>query len=85
VQILSITLDDNHYPSEAAVILTRAEMEFMVRTTGRHNHETANAVVEEGYKASHSIYQTLSGHLFNRFWDNGVDGAIHREEDEDQA
>jgi hypothetical protein len=56
--------DDGAIPSMITVTMTLAEAVWIGKAAGRTSGEVS----------SH-IYATLTGDVFNRFWDNGIDGA----------
>ncbi|MBF6358103.1 hypothetical protein IU449_26770 [Nocardia higoensis] len=76
MKVVALTLDDNQLPDTATVVLTRAEMQFIAKLIGQHSHESANDVVAGGGRALDSLWDGLTGTVFNRFWDGGLDDAI---------
>ena len=74
MQILNISLEDD-LPTEAAVIMTRDEMIYLATVTGRSSGSQADEVMTDGCRLNIEIHSTLVGSLFNRFWEDGVDGA----------
>jgi hypothetical protein len=65
-----------HTPKTIVVEMTVAEAAFIAKFTGKQNVHMANAVMPDGHEQSSEIYDCLVGEFFNRYWDEGVDGAI---------
>lgn len=76
MKLINITLNDDQLPAKAVAELTIDEMIWITRVTGRQNFQTAEELVPGFGAASSEVYHCLSGGLFNRFWECGLDGAI---------
>jgi hypothetical protein len=72
MKILRLDLDADENPATIQVEMTIAEAAAIVRVFGTYTIP--------GFRDQHhidypeDIYQGLTGSVFNRFWDDGVDG-----------
>lgn len=69
-----VETEEGAVPDEVTVTLTIREAAFLTRLTGRLNDLEANEVLPGGDEELRSIYETLTGSVFNPYWDDGVDG-----------
>lgn len=72
-QIKMVELDDDEDIGFVTVRLTAAEAAFIAKFTGRQTGETANEVMPGGDEASRGLYGAMTGGVFNRWYDSGVD------------
>lgn len=72
MKIREIRLDDDGIPSEVTVTMTILEAWNIAHLFGSMNDQQ---FAEKGILHDSSIYDGLTGGLFNKFWDEGVDGA----------
>ena len=75
MKITSIDLEDRN-PTRVRAELTIEELAFIAKFTGGMNFEKAEAVINDGYTASNALYEATIGDVFNRFWDNGLQGYL---------
>lgn len=72
MKVKQITLDDDRNPDTITVEMTMREAAFILKDIGRHSEKTAKEVMRDGDESLENIYLTLSGDVFNRYWDGGV-------------
>ncbi|WP_454328115.1 hypothetical protein [Streptomyces glaucescens] len=70
-----IDLDDEEMPESVTVELTHDEAVYLAVMLGKQNGAEAEQVMRGGGKLGGAIYDGLTGSLFNRFYEDGVDGA----------
>ena len=75
MKIKRIDLDDDEAPESVLVELTHDEAVFLALFLGKQNGEQDEAVMPGGSLLGSSIYGALTGGVFNRFYEDGVDGA----------
>jgi hypothetical protein len=75
MKIRRIDLDDDGDPSSVTVELSLAEAILITRTVGKGNGHDSNLLMEGGDLIAAQTYLCLTGDLFNRYWDDGIDGA----------
>lgn len=76
MRLNSVDFDDNGDPETITVAVTRREAQFVAKALGRLNLDAANEVLPGYYSEVQDIYDCLVGNVFNRYWDDGVDGAV---------
>ena len=74
MQIKTIDLNDGK-PVRVTADLTVTEAAQIARWTGGLSPATG------GTEETGEIYECLTGELFNRFWDSGVDGYTQGDQD----
>jgi hypothetical protein len=75
VKVKRIDLDDEEMPERVLVELSHDEAAYLALLLGRQNANDMNAVMPGGASEGGAIYDGLTGSLFNRFYEDGVDGA----------
>lgn len=63
-------------PDAITVTMSVAEAAFITTLLGRMNDLEQDNVIAGGAHAGRGIYDCLTGDLFNRYWDDGVDGYL---------
>jgi hypothetical protein len=66
VKVLRIDLDEQELPATVQVEMTLAEAVLITKHVGNLLPATST---------SNGLWEALTGSLFNRFWDEGVDGV----------
>lgn len=59
--------EEGALPNVLTVSMTLAEAIWIAQKAGSERG---------GYPTTHDIYEALTGDVFNRYWQNGVDGAV---------
>ena len=75
MKVKRIDLDDDEVPASVTVELTHDEAVYLAVLTGKQNAVSAEEVLRGGAVHNGAVYECLSGGLFNRFYEDGVDGA----------
>lgn len=75
MKIRSIQLNEDEMPESVTAVLSLREALFIGLVLGKQNDPDSNAILPEGYREGESVYNGLTGGLFNRFWENGIEGA----------
>lgn len=76
MQVKQINLDDDGQPETVLVRVTRAEAAYLALLTGKQNGLTSEEVMPGGADLNSEIYESLTGDFFNRYYEDGVNGAI---------
>lgn len=63
-------------PCKVTIELTIHEAAYLAKLVGCLPTDKLEGVVAGCEEISHEIYQCLTGDLFNRYWDEGINGAI---------
>lgn len=79
MKLISIALDSDEMPEKVVAELTLDEMIWIGRVTGRQSPSSSEELVPGYGLSSQTLYYCAIGSLFNRFWDDGIDGAIRGE------
>ena len=58
--------EDGAQPNVITVSMTLAEAVWIAEKAGNERG---------GYPTSHDIYEALTGDVFNRYWEDGIEGA----------
>ena len=79
MNVTRIDLDDDGrgLPETVLVRMTRDEALYLAKLTGVQSRDEAESVLTGGDLLNTEVYDSLTGELFNRFYDGGVDEAIH--------
>lgn len=75
MKVKRIDLDDREMPERVLVELTHDEAAYLALLIGKQNSNDMNAVTPGGADLGGAIYDGLTGILFNRFYEDGADGA----------
>lgn len=79
MKVRQIVLDEDGEPTAVLVAMSVKEAALIARMTGQHSPSTMTDALGYGwFEVSSSIFDGLTGELFNRFWDAGVDEVIPR-------
>ncbi|WP_158715882.1 hypothetical protein [Streptomyces sp. NRRL B-24720] len=70
-----IDLDDEEMPESVLVELSHDEAAYLALLLGKQNGNDMNAVALGGARLGGAVYEGLTSGLFNRFYEDGVDGA----------
>lgn len=76
MDILNLTFK-NSRPDVVSINMTVEQAARLVKLVGRIS--PANAASPEDYQAQSGLYDVLVCGLFNRYWDDGVDGYLRGE------
>jgi hypothetical protein len=78
MRVRAITMDDDSVPATVTVEMTVQEAAIVARLTGSLSPVAVTAGLGDPtwVNASAEVFNCLSGELFNRFWDGGVDDVI---------
>lgn len=75
MKIRQITLNQDEIPAKVTVTMTLAEAVFINKVLGKMTGHDASAVMPNGDVIEHEIYTCLASGLFDRYWEDGIDGA----------
>jgi hypothetical protein len=75
MKVKRIDLDDNEMPDHVLVELTHDEAVFVALLVGRMNGAAAEETLPGGAALVTSLHDGLTGGLFNRFYEDGVQDA----------
>ncbi|MFD3815060.1 hypothetical protein ACFWRZ_08330 [Streptomyces rubiginosohelvolus] len=76
MKVKRIDLDDEGMPECVLVKLSHDEAVYLALLIGKQNGNDMNGVMPGGSLQGGAIYEGLAGGLFNRFYEDGVDGAV---------
>lgn len=71
--IKSIELDDEENVEFVTVRLAAEEAAYIASFTGKQTGETAEAIMPGGAPANSHLYEAMTGGVFNRWYDGGVE------------
>ncbi|MGX1483412.1 hypothetical protein RKD45_002488 [Streptomyces griseus] len=75
MKVKRIDLDDEEMPERVLVELSHDEAVYLALMIGKQSGNDMNGVMPGGSRLGNSVYEGLAGGLFNRFYEDGVDGA----------
>ncbi|QAU06617.1 hypothetical protein SEA_WILLIAMBOONE_114 [Gordonia phage WilliamBoone] len=76
MRVRTIDLDENGFPEQVTVVMSRAEAEWIALALGSLTGEQ-EAAIRPGYREQNGeVYNALVGELFNRFWEDGINDAV---------
>jgi hypothetical protein len=75
MKLLRIELDGDELPSGIDAHLTCDEALYLTLLLGKVNYVQAEELMTGGGRAVAGLYECLTGALFNRFYDDGVNDA----------
>lgn len=75
MKVKRIDLDNEEMPERVLVELSHDEATYLTLMLGKQNSNDMNEVVAGGAVLGGAVYDGLTGGLFNRFYEDGVDGA----------
>lgn len=78
MKVKRIDLDDQEMPDRIQVEMTHDEATFVAVLLGKQNGHDANAVLPGGDALNTAVYEGLAGGVFNRFYEDGIDGAAQQ-------
>jgi hypothetical protein len=70
-----IDLDDEEMPERILVELTHDEALYLAFLASEQSDNCMNAVMPGGGRFAEGIYEALTGSLFNRYYEDGMQGA----------
>ena len=76
MKVKRIDLDSDEMPERVLVELSHDEVTYLAVLLGRQNYTSAEAVLRGGGLLGGAVYDGLTGGIFNRFYEDGVDGAV---------
>jgi hypothetical protein len=77
MRIRNIALDDDGDPSKVLFEMSIIEAVYLTKLIGDQNGLDAERTLPgHGQAVNSEIYGSLTGELFNRFYDDGVDDAV---------
>ncbi|MGY4902585.1 hypothetical protein [Streptomyces sp. 900116325] len=76
MKVKRIDLDDEEMPERVLVELSHDEAAYLALLLGKQNGNDMNAVTPGGVRLGGAVYEGLTSGLFNRFYEDGVDGAV---------
>lgn len=76
MNVKQINLDDDGVPESVFVRLSRDEALYLAKLTGGQNGVSAEAVLAGGAGLNAEVYASLTGELFNRFYEDGVNDVV---------
>lgn len=74
--VKQINLDDDGQPEEIVVRLTRNEAAYLALLTGKQSGHTSAEIMPGGDGLNSEVYEALTGEFFNRYYEDGVQGAV---------
>ena len=77
MDILRLSFKDSR-PNVVAIEMTVEQAAQLAKLTGKIS--PANASSPAAYDAQSNLYHLLTGSLFNRYWEDGVDGYLRGED-----
>ena len=75
MKIMQITLDDDQMPTQIVAELSLDEAVVLAKMTGKYSSLAAGEEFGDRAECTTSVYDALTGGVFNRFWDDGVNEA----------
>jgi hypothetical protein len=76
MKLRRIELDDNELPSRATFDVTADEALYLAVLLGKMSGTQAEELLTGGGELSADLYECLTGSLFNRFYEDGVNDAV---------
>lgn len=79
MRVRNVILDEDEMPERVQVEMTIDEVAFMARLVGSQSPRGVLDALGDDVRWWHActeIYGCLTGSVFNRFWDGGVDDVI---------
>lgn len=76
MKVKRIDLDDEEVPERVLVELSHDEAAYLALLLGKQNGNAANEITPGGAALGGAVHNGLTGGLFNRFYEDGVDGAV---------
>ena len=80
MKITNISLEDGK-PELITAQLTRDELIYIGLTIGKDAPNDANQRMPGGSAICSEIYACITGELFNRYWEDGIDGAARGDDE----
>ncbi len=68
-------------PAKVTVEMGIREAMIIAYIQGKHSPNSLNEIIPGFSEESSEVYIGLTGELFNRFWDDGLEGAIRGDEE----
>ena len=75
MHVKQINFDDDGMPESITVRLTHDEAVYLAKLAGEQNHQSSEEVLSGGSLINAEVYGSLAGEVFNRYYEDGVDGA----------
>jgi hypothetical protein len=76
MKVKKISLDDEEMPERVLLDCSHDEAVLIASLLGKHNSDDLDAVIPGGGRLGGDVYDALTGSVFNRFYDDGVAGAV---------
>jgi hypothetical protein len=79
MKVQALKLDDDLLPTTVTVEMTIQEAALFARMTGSLSPATVTTALGASWaEVNEEVYEGLAHGVFNRYWDDGVDGVIPR-------
>lgn len=75
MQVKQINLNDDEMPEAVLVRMTHDEAVYLTLLIGKQNGAAMEQVMPGGAVLGGAVYEALTGGLFNRFYEDGVNDA----------
>lgn len=75
MKVKQIDLNEDEMPEKVLVELSHDEAAYIALMIGRQSGADAEQVITNGSPLSTSVYEGLAFGLFNRFYEDGIEGA----------
>jgi hypothetical protein len=72
MQIKSLELDEDEDPEFITARMSVKEAAYLATLTGKQSSSSANEFMRGGAEANTGVYDALTGGVFNRYFDGGV-------------
>lgn len=76
MKLRRIELDDNELPSCATFDVTADEALYLALLLGKMSSVQTEELLTGGGELADDLYECLTGSLFNRFYEDGVNDAV---------
>lgn len=76
MRVVKIEFDESEELDAVTVRMSAAEAAFIAKFTGKQNGISAEEIMRGGSEASRHLYEGMTGGIFNRLYEAGVDEWI---------
>lgn len=81
MKLHKIEFDNYPNPETIEVSMSIREAAFITEVIGKLNDPQANEIMSDGADLMFKIYYCLTGNVFNRYWEEGIDGYLKGKEE----
>lgn len=81
MKIREIKHNKRERPVSVTVTLTLDEAAFITTVLGSQSGDKSNSFMPRGDAVGTEIYSCLTGGLFNRYWNDGIDGYLREDKE----